>query len=189
MWCWWCCHPFDGTPLSMPYKYYDRLNTFRIAGTFCSWSCMKTYALDTYGVNRGSIICGNMIMMRRKQYGKLGGIRPAPKRQRLVEFGGDLTIDAFRENLVVDEGPPAEVHTEPVPNIVVPNVTKMYEIKSSMGTNEPLRLTREKPLKRDQNNLESVLGLVIKPAVVARGPRKDKGAPVTLVQGDDAPPL
>ena len=190
MWCWWCCHPFDGTPLSMPYKYYDRLNTFRIAGTFCSWSCMKTYALDTYGVNRGSIICGNMIMMRRKQYGTLEPIRPAPKRQRLVEFGGDLTIEAFRENLDVDKGPPlsTKILTEPVPNIVVPivpNVAKMYEIKSSTGPNEPLRLRREKPLKRDQNNLESVLGLVIKPAVVTRGPRKDKGAPATLVQGHD----
>lgn len=188
MWCWWCCHEFSGTPLSMPYKYYDRLNTFRVAGTFCSWSCMKTYALDTYGVNRGSIICGNMIMMRRKQYGKLGSIRPAPKRQRLVEFGGDLTIEAFRENLVVDEGPPAPVQTEPVPTIVVPivpNVAKMYEIKSSTGANEPLRLKREKPLKRDQNNLESVLGLVLKPAVVARGARKDKGAPAALAQGND----
>ena len=39
----------------------------------------------------------------------------------------------------------------------------MYEIKGAVGVNEPLRLKRAKPLKRDQNNLESVLGLVIKP--------------------------
>ena len=164
MWCWWCCHEFKGTPLSLPYKYYDRQNKFMTAGTFCSWSCMKTYALDTYGINRGSIICGNMIMMRKKLFGKLGSIKPAPKKYRLVEFGGDLTIDEFRKNLLVDEEPPVAIISEPVPNIVVPivsNTTKMYEIKSSTGANEPLRLKRAKPLKRDQNNLESVLGLVI----------------------------
>jgi hypothetical protein len=45
---------------------------------------------------------------------------------------------------------------------IVKNTAKMYEIKGAVGTNEPLRLKRAKPLKRDQNNLESVLGLVIK---------------------------
>ena len=166
MWCWWCCHEFKGTPLSMPHKHDEKRDTFMTSGTFCSWSCMKTYALDTYGINRGSIICGNMIMMRKKLFGKLGSIKPAPKRFRLVEFGGDLTIEQFRENLLVDDEPPEETNTEPVPNIVVPvvsNTAKMYEIKSATGKNEPLRLKREKPLKRDQNNLESVLGLIIKP--------------------------
>jgi hypothetical protein len=150
----------------MPHKHDEKRDTFMTSGTFCSWSCMKTYALDTYGINRGSIICGNMIMMRRKLFGKLGSIKPAPKRFRLVEFGGDLTIEQFRENLLVDDEPPEEATTEPVPNIVVPvvsNTAKMYEIKSATGKNEPLRLKREKPLKRDQNNLESVLGLIIKP--------------------------
>jgi hypothetical protein len=150
----------------MPYKHDEKRNTFRTSGTFCSWSCMKTYALDTYGINRGSIVCGNMIMMRKKLFGKLGSIKPAPKRLRLVEFGGDLTIEQFRENLLVDDEPPKDIETESVPNIVVPivsNTAKMYEIKSATGKNEPLRLKREKPLKRDQNNLESVLGLIIKP--------------------------
>lgn len=165
MWCWWCCHEFKGTPLSMPYKHDERKNKFLTTGTFCSWSCMKTYALDTYGINRGSIICGNMIMMRRKLFGKLGNIKPAPKRIRLVEFGGDLTIEQFRKNLIIDEGSCEQISTEPVPDIVVPivsNTNKMYEIKSATGNNEPLKLKREKPLKRDQNNLESVLGLIIK---------------------------
>ena len=104
-------------------------------------------------------------MMRRKLFGKLGSIRPAPKRFRLTQFGGDLTIDQFRENLLIDTEPPKEVNTEVIPNIIiapVSNTSKMYEIKSVTGTNESLRLKREKPLKRNQNNLESVLGLVIK---------------------------
>lgn len=166
MWCWWCCHDFKGTPLSMPIRHIEKKDKFLTIGTFCSWSCMKTYALDTYGINRGSNICGNMIMMRKKIFGKLGRIKPAPKRFRLVEFGGDLTVEKFRENLLIDDDPPRDVITEPVQNIILPNVSnnaKMQEIKSASGRNNSLKLKREKPLKRDQNNLESVLGLIIKP--------------------------
>ena len=39
---------------------------------------------------------------------------------------------------------------------------KLEDIKSATGKNETLRLKREKQLKRNENNLESVLGLVIK---------------------------
>ena len=41
----------------------------------------------------------------------------------------------------------------------VRNDEKLAEIKGSMTTNEPLRLKRERPLKRDQNNLEGLLGI------------------------------
>tara|TARA_B100001540_G_scaffold66799_1_gene60176 strand:- start:10843 stop:11166 length:324 start_codon:yes stop_codon:yes gene_type:complete len=105
-------------------------------------------------------------MMRKQLYGKRGMIKMAPKRQMLVEFGGNLTIEQFRENMVIDTIPKKEVVEEKEVDIVVPvnNTTaKMYEIKGATGTNEPLRLKRAKPLKRDQNNLETVLGLVIKP--------------------------
>lgn len=105
-------------------------------------------------------------MMRKKLFGKLGRIKPAPKRFRLVEFGGDLTVEKFRENLLIDDDPPRDVITEPAQNIILPNVSnnaKMQEIKSASGRNNSLKLKREKPLKRDQNNLESVLGLIIKP--------------------------
>ena len=165
-WCWWCCHDFKGTSLTMPLKYDDRRKTFTTSGRFCSWSCMKSYALDTKGLTQGSIVCGNMIIMRKKLFGKFVSIKPAPPRQSLIEFGGMMSIDEFRENNSVDtEERIEEITCEPEPNIVVPAITnnaKMYEIKGAMGTNEPLRLKRAKPLKRDQNNLESVLGLIVK---------------------------
>ena len=63
---------------------------------------MKTYAIETYGLTRGSIICGNMVMLRKAVYGKVARIKPAPKRQRLIEYGGDMTIEKFRENADVD---------------------------------------------------------------------------------------
>ena len=165
MWCWWCCHTLEGTPLNMPYKHDERRNKFYTSGNFCSWSCMKTYVIDKYGCNRGGLICGNMVMMRRKLFNKIGTIKKAPPKQKLIQFGGDMTIDQFRENNVVDKEEPNEIKTEPVREIIIPisdNTKKMKDIKSSTGKNETLRLKRDKPLKRNENNLESVLGLVIK---------------------------
>ena len=165
VWCWWCCHPFESTPLQMPYKHDERRNNFHTSGNFCSWSCMKMYAIDKYGCNRGGLICGNIVMMRRKLFNKIGTIKRAPHRQRLDVFGGDLTIDQFRENQIVDNEEPKEIKTEPVPEInipIAPSTKKLSDINRSTGKNETLRLKRAKPLKRNENNLESVLGLVIK---------------------------
>ena len=51
---------------------------------------------------------------------------------------------------------------ENICSLIFNNQQKLKDIKSSTGKNETLRLKREKPLKRNENNLESVLGLVIK---------------------------
>ena len=169
MWCWWCCHTFESTPLSMPYKHDERRNKFYTAGYFCSWSCMKTYTIDKYGCNRGGLICGNIVMMRKKLFGKIGTIKKAPHRNKLEVFGGNMSIEQFRENNVKDEEIPVDtINTEPVPEITIPivanisNEKRLQDINRSSGNNETLRLKREKPLKRNQNNLETVLGLVIK---------------------------
>ena len=167
MWCWWCCHPFENIPLKLPYGYDDRRDTFKTLGHFCSWSCMKTYALETYGINRGGIICGHIILMRKKMTGEgiTKMVKPAPKRQRLQVFGGDLTIEKFRENTYSITEKHKKINEEEVQNTVIPvmsNTKKMYDIKNATGNNETLRLKRNKPLKREQNNLENVLGLVIK---------------------------
>ena len=161
MWCWWCCHECAENPLSMPYGYDERTFKFSVCGHFCSWSCMKAYAIDKYGVNRGSIICGNMVMMRRKMFNKLGGIKMAPNRHRLKQFGGDLTIEQFRENIDKDVTTPIAIHTEQCKQVVVANTKKFNEIKNSVTTNDALRIKRNKPLPRERNNLESALGLII----------------------------
>lgn len=166
MWCWWCCHPFDGVALHMPYKHDELRNTFHTAGHFCSWSCMKSYTIDKYGVNKGGLICGNIVMMRRKMYHALGHVKPAPNRFRLIQFGGDLTIEQFRENLTTDTGTPVEVNTKPFIDVAIPfvsNTKKMDDIHNARAQNSVLKLKRNKPLKRSHNNLESALGLIITP--------------------------
>jgi hypothetical protein len=104
-------------------------------------------------------------MMRRKLFDRISPIKKAPHRQRLQVFGGDLTIEQFRENNVIDVEKPKEISIEPLPQRVIPiisNTKKLSDIKSASGKNETLRLKREKPLKRNDNNLETALGLIIK---------------------------
>jgi len=166
MWCWWCCHSFEGTPLSMPFKYDDRRNKFYTTGNYCSWSCVKSHALERYGCTVGSRINGNVVMMRKKMYNQIGPVKPAPSRYKLMEFGGDLTIEEFRKNQTRDVEEPKQIETAPIVNITVPvaiDTKRMDEIKNASASNNALKLKRNKPLKRNHNNLESALGLIITP--------------------------
>jgi len=127
---------------------------------------MKSFAIDKHGDTRGSIICGNIIVMRKQLFGKIGSIKPAPNRFKLTVFGGDMTIEEFRENMMRDEIiEPNEIDSEEVTDILIPiqqSTKKLSDIQNSTRSNDALRLKRNKPLKRNQNNLESALGLIIK---------------------------
>lgn len=164
MWCWWCCHPFDGKPLQMPVKYDEKLKRFHTAGNYCSWSCIKSHAIDKYGCTKGGMICGNIVVMRKQLFNQIGSIKPAPNRYKLNVFGGSMTIDEFRSNQTMDSVERAEIKTKPVTNRVIPIVEsskKLDDIKNSQFQNNTLKLKRAKPLKRNHNNLESALGLII----------------------------
>jgi hypothetical protein len=99
-------------------------------------------------------------------YNQFGHVKPAPNRFMLKEFGGDMTIEEFRENQTRDVDEPKKVETTPVINNTVPVISdtkRMDEIKNATSSNNALKLKRTKPLKRSHNNLESALGLIITP--------------------------
>jgi len=99
-------------------------------------------------------------------YNKLGSVKLAPNRYKLNVFGGDMTIEQFRENHTIDASEPKKIDTKPVVDNMIPFVSstrKMDEIKNATTNNNALKLKRNKPLKRDYNNLESALGLIITP--------------------------
>jgi hypothetical protein len=95
-------------------------------------------------------------------FGVMGHVEPAPNRYTLDVFGGDLTIDEFREKLNRDTSPPRDVPATPYRDRVIVPIVSTPE-RGEEATGEGLALKREKPLKRTHNNLESALGLVIKP--------------------------
>ena len=128
-----------------------------------------------YNRVRSGIIASNIAMMYKSVHGHLTAIKCAPNRYALKEFGGTLSIDEFREmtkngtHVLVNM--PDEVHH-------IQDVTIKHEIKAltehemndkfqeisrtSTVTNETLKIKRQKPLKRDANNLETSLGITRK---------------------------
>ena len=172
VWCWWCCHPFDTTPLPMPMKYDDRRDVFTVGGYFCSWGCMKAYNYEHTGYRSG-IVNGWIGMLRRRSSGGglTGPIKCAPPRQALRVFGGNLTIDEFRTTKMSFVVLPSNMIHE-VPNLVVVHDPNKKKTPKSVATanvpidfdnvkakTEPLRLKRTKPTANHKNTLEKTLGI------------------------------
>jgi len=95
--CFWCCHSINDTAYGMPYNYDTINDTFYVLGTFCSLQCTNAY---NFSINCGSDKVweiNSWIQMIAKRYGFINIIRPAPSRYLLKMFGGNLTIEDFRE--------------------------------------------------------------------------------------------
>lgn len=164
MWCWWCCHECEYEPLQLPHRYDQLRDKFEVSGYFCSWGCMKAYNIDR---GNNAVRGMNITLMRKKMFGKLEPIRAAPNRFSLKQFGGTMTIEEFRAGTQRDEPfeKKQELRIEPVKSVVIKNPEnqeKLAEIVNSTHTNEPLRLKRNKPLKRQHNTLENSLGITFK---------------------------
>jgi hypothetical protein len=157
VWCWWCCHPFEGPEKHYPHKYDDRRRRFSTTGHFCSWSCVKAWAIDRGGARAGE--CQMYIaLMRKHEYGRYVPCFAAPKRQALQVFGGTLTIEEFRAGFQKEPVSvllPYEAYILPSVNQGAGVVTTPADV--SFGCD--LKLRREKPLARTKSKLESALGI------------------------------
>ena len=175
--CWWCCHEIDSEPLNLPHKYNSRTNRFYTMGYFCSWSCMKAFNIDHFPSNKTAKTSQNITLMRKRSGEKIESVIPAPSRYSLKKFGGTLTIEEFRSKLMKHPtyNLPSDIiihqdisETQRI-NLLQNNqyaesstsgAQKLSNIINSTGNqNQPLKLKRETPLKRDKNNLETTLGL------------------------------
>jgi hypothetical protein len=95
--CWHCAHSFDTRPIPLPVSHDERRNTFKVAGTFCSFACMAAYNRE-YSRNHTGVGRGMAIYELFKQMTKTSTpvIPVAPPRQFLKCFGGWMDIDTFR---------------------------------------------------------------------------------------------
>lgn len=94
--CWWCCHNFDTVPLGLPIYYNSINNKFQVKGIFCSFACIVSYNRDIKSKSN------KFEYLIKFLYTKLTGaklhdiIKPAPPRCSLKMFGGELSIEEFR---------------------------------------------------------------------------------------------
>ena len=97
--CWWCSYNFDSIPCFVPEKITD--NKYHVLGIFCSFNCALSYALkdDEYKVS-------NRISLLKKMYYDLYGythnLFPAPAKEILTKYGGNVTIEDYRKTFDID---------------------------------------------------------------------------------------
>ncbi|WIA10844.1 hypothetical protein OEZ85_011010 [Tetradesmus obliquus] len=151
-----------------------RTKRWKVAGTFCSWSCAKAFMLDRPNNQLASLLP----LLRKQTTGQRlsDGIKAAPPRTALLMFGGHMSIDAFR----ADSGDLAACYQELPPNMLLdaPLLTLVPSFKPHCGLqakplnfdnltpgtrNETLRLKRPKPVKgkanTNTNMLEKIFGI------------------------------
>ena len=161
--CYHCCHEISGEKLGMP-SHKSKSGTYVCQGQFCSFPCMKTYALelnDSYKNTKISLISQMF-------YETTGETRCkfAPRKEQLKIFGGDLDISQFRaeslNSAVIKYIPPMEHVTfifDKHENFVLKKEND--HLNSTNIQNEPIKLQRpsSKPIKNSQNTLEQTMGL------------------------------
>ena len=158
--CWWCCHTFPGPSLHYPYRYDDRRRHYSTTGYFCSWECIKSYAMDTAGARAGEVQMIIALMRKQANNNKYVPTSPAPKRLALKMFGGPLSIEEFRastSNVFVTM--PWETHIIPIVASVASTFTRTLPVD---GPKDDLVLRRTKPLARAKSSLEASLGITRK---------------------------
>ncbi len=154
--CWWDRCNYSTPTVEMPDSYYN--GKFNCVGKFCSWECMMAYNIDINDENiakRTSLI----YLMYKKTYNCIKQIKSAPSWKVLVDYGGVITIDEFRENLTCNQmdynyiKPPLVSRISYIEKIPIKN-----EVEDNIKSDD-LILKRQKPLKSSKYSLESIMGL------------------------------
>jgi hypothetical protein len=151
--CWWCCHAFEWEALHWPYKYIPKTQQYHSTGYFCSWECIKAYAIDRGELNT----CEFITHMRLKLEGSpVKTTKTAPRKEVLEMFGGPVCIEDFRkEPELITTIMKGEVYQLPVINV------GKFEKKDDVSIGI-IKLKRTKPLERLKGSLESSLGITRK---------------------------
>lgn len=96
--CWHCCHLCPGEPFCLPNSYDRRKDVFHVFGIFCSLPCAKAYLAEHSAFASGDrALLLHTLAARFFEHPFEDPVKPAPPRHRLKMFGGDMSIEAFRE--------------------------------------------------------------------------------------------
>lgn len=147
--CWWCCHTFDAVPTGLPERYFE--NDFYMHGHFCSFNCAHAYNINTNDLKIWERYA--LLNLFRKKIGMATDkrIMPAPPRQILKMFGGEMTIEQFRENNINLNKEYRHLLPPFIPiNGVIEEVNKNVH---KIHTSSNLKVKRTKPLPGINNNL------------------------------------
>jgi len=170
--CFWCCHTFINRPVILPIR--DTGEYMQVTGNFCCPECATAYLFD---MRQDSHTRWEQFALLYRVYGEAcqGKIHPAPIRNILKIFGGNLTITEYR-NLIRSHTVRIDIHLPPMVSILATMDTKpidFYDASLTKGITETikerlqkaeevLRLRRTKPLKAWESTLDACINLKIK---------------------------
>jgi hypothetical protein len=167
--CWWCKNKFTQPAVQLPENYHN--NTFYCIGNFCSFNCVKSYNIDL----NDNLIWereGLINLLYNLTYNETKEIIYAPHWITLEEYGGNLTIEEFRRNSIVNTTEYLILHpplisrqmqieesykVNKLKEVSLDNVNKLY---SEIETNFTIK--RTKPIQSSQLNLATTMGLIKK---------------------------
>lgn len=170
--CYWCCHKFETPPVGLPCKYTDA--KYFVTGCFCSLECAAAYNVmflrDSNMEERM-----NLLSMLSRDLGYDTLVKPAPPREMLQMFGGNMAIDDFRgcfhkRKSININFPPMVVlinQMEEVNDCDVSNKLKYVPLDMDRidKYKEKLKLCRSIPVNANKNTLENVMQFSIKTCV------------------------
>ena len=173
IYCMWCCHPFDGIPISIPQKYNN--NKFYVYGNFCSFNCAASHIFsknDDYMWKQYNLLNTLQKKISNNNWKK---IKLAPPKEVLKIFGGYMTIDEYREELLT--GNTEFKVIEPPLISLVPKIEETYFKSQNNNLNKKkyvpidnelidkakisMKLKREKPINNSKSTLHNFMDLKI----------------------------
>ncbi len=170
--CFWCCHQFSNRPVVLPVK--DQGDYLQVCGNFCCPECAAAYLFD---MRQDSHTRWEQLALLYRVYGEAcnGKIQPAPNRNILSLFGGNLSIQEYR-SLLRSQKVRIDVHLPPMVSLLSTMDTKpidFYDDSLIKNVNETvkerlqkaeevLRLRRTKPLKAWESTLDACINLKIR---------------------------
>lgn len=119
--CWYCSHRFDWAPVRLPIKRDDRpsiagniRDLFYSDGQFCTFSCAKAHVLfSTQGPQNKSCSMYLALLANKARHLEEGEtsnannaimIKAVPSKYKLIHFGGNMTIEEFRQGCMRLDG-------------------------------------------------------------------------------------
>ena len=169
--CFWCSGTFEGCPVVLPTQ--EESSVYTVYGNFCTLSCGLSYLL--HELVDPQVRWERQALLHR-MYKQTEPIHPAPPKESLQFFGGELTYEQYRcviekKQIRIDaQLPPvisilATLDTKPI-DFYETSLRNTTATGAGLDVVKPieigLRLKRSKSLKDKESTLDAVMNLHVR---------------------------
>ena len=150
--CWNCCHGFNNIRHGLPLKYNG--GVFYTYGDFCSPECSLRYASENFN-DKIFEITPLINLYNNIVYSSYEPITMAPNKLLLKIFGGNLTIEEYREKFKNND-----LYDIKLPPILpIKHNSDTYEVNNNTHKGN-LKLFRKKELQSEKKNISTSMNLI-----------------------------